>query len=88
MLDIIPSAEVSAAMGTNRHNALSLALLLHFDKVGSVPLLDILTTLCNFSYKGDIRMRWKMENPDKVRNIVIGQFDSLLELYRPLLADL
>ena len=29
-------------------------------------------------------MRFKMENPDKVKNIVIGSYDGLNELYGPL----
>ena len=28
-------------------------------------------------------MKFKMENPDKVRNIVVGSFDGLKELYGP-----
>ena len=51
-------------------------------------MLDVLTTLVNFSYKGDIRMRWKMENPDKVKNLVIGSFKPLVEMYTPFLAEL
>ena len=44
--------------------------------------------LCEFSYKGDIRMRWKMENPNKVTNIVKGQIEGLSKIYRPLLEEL
>ena len=44
-------------------------------------MLDIFTTLCNFSYNGDIRMRYKMENPDKVLNIVKGQYEGLVDIY-------
>ena len=47
--------------------------------------MDIFETLCNFSYKGDIRMRWKFENANKVKNIVEGSYDGLLEEYLPLL---
>ena len=45
----------------------------------------MLVCLCEFSYRGDIRMRWKMENPAKVTNIVDGQRDRLLEIYSPIL---
>lgn len=38
--------------------------------------------------KGDIRMHYKMENPDKVRNLVQGSFHELTELYLPLLLEM
>ena len=44
--------------------------------------------LCGFSYAGDIRMRWKMENPNKVKNIVDGQLEHLFEIYAPHLKKL
>ena len=50
--------------------ALNLAILLNYHAVDPIPIEQLFGTLCNFSYKGDIRMRWKMENPDKVKNIV------------------
>ena len=37
--------------------------------------------------KGDIRMKYKMENPDKVRNLVEGSYSELTDLYFPLLLD-
>jgi len=43
--------------------------------------MDLYTTLCSFSYKGDIRMRLKMENPNKVKNIVLGSYEGLNSLY-------
>jgi len=39
--------------------------------------MDLYTDLCSFSYKGDIRMMFKLENPNKVKNVVLGSFDSL-----------
>lgn len=48
-----------------------------------VDTLDLASTICELSYKGDIRMKFKMENPDKVKNIVIGSFDGLNHLYGP-----
>jgi hypothetical protein len=48
-----------------------------------VDTIDLATTICELSYKGDIRMKFKMENPDKVRNIVAGSFQGLNELYGP-----
>ncbi len=45
--------------------------------------MDLYTDLCAFSFKGDIRMRFKLENPNKVRNVVLGSFDSLNEIYLP-----
>ena len=37
-----------------------------------VSVEELITTLVNFSYKGDVRMQLKMENPDKVSNLVKG----------------
>lgn len=45
-------------------------------------------TICQFSYKGDIRMRMKLENPNKVKNIVDGSKEGLNQLYIPRLIDL
>jgi hypothetical protein len=66
--------------------ALSLALIMELHKVES-SLIDVLDRICWFSYKGDIRMRFKMENPKKVRNIVEGSFNYLSEIYKPLLQE-
>ncbi len=45
--------------------------------------MDLYKDLCGFSYKGDVRMVMKMENPKKVDNIVIGSFDGLNQIYLP-----
>ena len=68
------------ALDLNRDQALNLALLLNFDKA-HVDMLDLAITICQLSYKGDVRMKFKMENPNKVKNIVIGSFDGLNFLY-------
>ena len=49
---------------------------------------ELLTTLVGFSFHGDMRMRWKMENPDKIRNLVQGSMKELSELYLPLLLEM
>lgn len=74
------SEEVSKAIETNRNHALHTALLLNYHQL-ELPLIDLATTICELSYKGDIRMRFKMENPDKVRNIVQGSYEGLNQLY-------
>ena len=38
--------------------------------------------------KGDIRMKYKMENPNKIGNLVEGSFKELTDLYLPLLLEL
>lgn len=68
--------------------ALNLALMLNFHNIKNLHLMDLYTDLCGFSYKGDIRMKLKLENPNKVKNVVIGSFDSLNELYLPRLKQL
>jgi hypothetical protein len=37
--------------------------------------------MISFSYNGDVRMRFKMENPNKIDNILEGSFDDLSALY-------
>ena len=64
--------EMDEAIQSNRWQALNLAVLLHFQEIETVSLFDLFVTLTRFSYDGDIRMRYKMENPDKVKNIVQG----------------
>jgi len=70
------------AVEVNRTQALNLALLLSFEKL-QLDTVELATTICELSYKGDIRMRFKMENPQKVKNIVTGSFAGLSELYGP-----
>jgi hypothetical protein len=55
---------------------------MHFGEL-ECNTFDLYTTLCSLSYKGDIRMKFKMENPNKVSNIVKGSLDGLNELYIP-----
>ena len=61
---------------------------MNYHQVKNVHLMDLYTTLCEFSYKGDIRMRFKMENPNKVKNVVLGSFDAMNSLYMPRLKQL
>lgn len=72
VLTVKDDTDVSDGIQRNREQALALALVLRYHELGWVPFDELMLTLCNFSYKGDIRMRWKMENPQKVRNIVDG----------------
>jgi len=44
--------------------------------------------MIGFSYKGDIRMRFKMENPKKIDNILDGSYDDLCTLYEPYLTTM
>ena len=81
------SEEVSQAMDLNIGNALNLALFMHYHEL-EVSLKDLFTTLVAFSMKGDIRMTYKMENPNKVANLVEGSFKELTDLYLPLLLEL
>ncbi len=76
------SALIAEAIDFNRDQALNLALLLNYQKL-QITTEDIAMTICEFSYKGDIRMRFKMENPNKVKNIVAGSMQGLYELYGP-----
>jgi hypothetical protein len=86
ILNLFEDSEVLEAQNQNLMQALNLAILLNYHRLDSVDLSEIFLTLCNFSYKGDIRMRWKMENPDKVKNIVQGSLEGLCHLYSPYLS--
>ena len=81
------SVEVDEAMATNVKNALNLAIFLHYKDL-SVTLEELFTTIVGFSMKGDIRMKFKMENPNKVKNLVHGSFTELTDLYLPLILEM
>mmetsp|Transcript_12927 Transcript_12927/g.15342 ORF Transcript_12927/g.15342 Transcript_12927/m.15342 type:complete len:111 (-) Transcript_12927:312-644(-) len=82
------SEAVEDAMALNVKNALNLAVFMHYHEHESVALRDLFTTLVSFSMKGDIRMKYKMENPNKVANLVEGSFPQLTDLYLPLLLEM
>ena len=85
ILNIKEDNNVQEAIVKNRENALCLALLLSYGRAGEIKFDDLMLDLCEFSYKGDIRMIFKMENPDKVKNIVSAQIDFLWDIYSPIL---
>jgi hypothetical protein len=92
VLPIIKNSDLmTEAFESNVRSALELSILLNF-KTGltneGVSLHDLLVTICGLSYKGDIRMRFKMENKDKIANIVEGNKNLLSELYLPILIDM
>jgi hypothetical protein len=66
---------------------MNLAIFLNYHH-SEVTLEQLFMTLCAFSYKGDIRMQFKMENPDKVKNVVQGSLQLLSELYLPVLLQM
>lgn len=66
------NSEFEQALEQNRVNAAHTALLMLFSKVEPVTLKEFLAIIVAFSYKGDIRMRMKMENPHKIANLVEG----------------
>ena len=47
---------------------------------------ELYMKLCSLSYYGDSRM-YVAENPEKVRNIVTGSYDSIHEIYEPIIGD-
>lgn len=88
MLPFISESQVVRdAMDTNIKNALNLAVFMHYQGL-SVTLRELFTTLVGFSMKGDIRMKYKMENPNKINNLVEGSFKELTDLYLPLLLEM
>jgi len=71
--------KLDAAIKKNRENALRVALMLLPEEKHN--LNDLYFQLCSLSYFGDIRMYFKMENPNKVKNISNGSFKELHEIY-------
>ncbi|MDD2435389.1 MAG: hypothetical protein PHO63_03960 [Bacilli bacterium] len=73
------------AINLNRENALRVALLLL--KEDQYTLSHLYYKICSLSYDGDIRMLFKMENPNKVSNIAEGSFEELHNIYSPINND-
>lgn len=71
--------EIEKAIRRNRLNALRTALILNYDK--KITEEELYKTICELSYMGDIRMFFGMENPNKVKNIVTGEFGEFRKIY-------
>lgn len=78
--------EIEKAIRRNRLNALRAALILNYDK--KITEEELYKTICELSYMGDIRMFFGMENPNKVRNIVTGEFGEFKKIYSEVNEDL
>ena len=69
--------DLDDVINSNRENVLLTSLLiLNKEKLDVYELFEM---LCSLSYKGDIR--FIIENPNKVSNIVRGNIDELLSIY-------
>ncbi|KAG2501264.1 hypothetical protein HYH03_001071 [Edaphochlamys debaryana] len=68
----------------NRHHALATALAL---LPQTFTEHDLLTTIVGLSYRGDVRMAARAEDPAKVSRIVAGSWEGLTAMYRPLLGS-
>ena len=75
---IFSNDEIDKAIQENRDLAIYIALLTL--KKHKPNILDLYHQICSLSYRGDIRMLFA-ENPNKVRNIIQGSFDSFIEMY-------
>lgn len=73
------SKEIKEAIKRNRENALKVSLLLL--NTNELTEENLFEKICGLSYDGDIRMRFKMENPNKVKDIAKGSYDELKEIY-------
>lgn len=82
MLDL----EILEANEINRKRALLFAIFFSMEngksKIHSLYWDKIYHNISNLSYNGDVRMVYKMENKNKVSNIVHGQVDQFNEIYR------
>lgn len=73
----ISTKELDDVIDSNRENVLLTSLLiLNKEKLNIYELFEM---ICSLSYKGDIR--FIIENPNKVSNIVRGNIDELLNIY-------
>ena len=61
--------------------------MMKYHETKPISMDDFLHTICEFSYRGDIRLKYKMENPNKVRNLVEGSRAQLTQLYLPILLE-
>ena len=56
-------------MDANVNMALNLALFLNVHNI-EISLEELFHTIVGLSFHGDIRMQYKMENPNKIGNLV------------------
>ena len=86
ILEVKATDKLHKAIRDNRKNALTAALLTNYDQ--NMSFDDLLFNICNLSYSTDIRMKFGMENKNKVQNIVNGSYDELKEIYTDVNEDL
>ncbi len=77
ILPIITTKELDESIEKNRTSALLTAILMNEEDTSKEK---ILLDLCSLSYLGDTRMKFG-ENPNKVKNIVLGSYEYLEEAY-------
>lgn len=78
-------ASVRVANQVNLISAVRTALLLLPE---SFTEQELYGTIAGLSYRGDLRMSFNAENPNKVTNIVKHQIANFRQLYAPLITDL
>ena len=81
-----PDNVYDLAFERNKRSALALAIL-QMPK-SEFTLMDIFISLTSLSYKGDIRMLFKAEDPNKVKNIVEPNFSHFVDYYAPFIDQL
>src|SRR5574344_1901159 len=70
---------LNRAIKIDRLNALRASLILLAESESTE--FDLYHTICSLSYIGDIRMKLKFENPNKISNIVNGSFEEFKSIY-------
>lgn len=70
--------EIDKAIESNRKYALLVSLLILNHDILKVS--ELLEQICRLSYDGDVRTLF-VENPNKVKNIVNGSYDDLVNMY-------
>ncbi|ODQ80267.1 hypothetical protein BABINDRAFT_161232 [Babjeviella inositovora NRRL Y-12698] len=70
----------------NLRSVINLSMMLNSKKKAFTEG-DLYRTITGISYKGDPRVRLGGENPNKIGNIVSGQYENFRLLYSPLLLD-
>ncbi|CAI2373671.1 unnamed protein product [Moneuplotes crassus] len=77
--------EIKQVLEINKRNALALAILLM--PAPDFTLMDMFLGVTKLSYMGDIRMKFKAENPNKILNIVEPNFEHFLTYYEKHIRD-
>lgn len=82
---VVNDPYVSVCQQINLTNAIRLAIIM--TNKPKISKYDLFMSIASVSYLGDPRLKFRGENPNKVRNIVDNQYDQFDKLYSPVLSQ-